>query len=199
VISDSKSGNYFRRSGNLSNLDRAYTVKKKEQNKIAVEIGRKGDIAPENLVGKSTFMQVADAQNAQEAIWLRRDVSTPLKAEAFSQNNYNFQVIIDYDFANKNYEDSLAGERYEKKLCNLSQTLNADFFTIGREELGGSLRPPTRFRHFYSIGARTVSVATDDPVRELLLEPWNHSGFMLAPMIVGYPDVYLIRYKGGKS
>ena len=67
---------------------------------------------------------------------------------------------------------------------------------IGRLEMGQNLQPPNKFRHFYSLGARSMVLSTDDPARELLFEPWSHSGFMLAPILVGYPDIYLRGYGG---
>ena len=39
-------------------------------------------------------------------------------------------------------------------------------------------------------GIRTLAVAPDDEVREQLHSPWRESGFVLAPMVLGYGMAY---------
>ncbi|MFC6519807.1 hypothetical protein ACFQAT_08475 [Undibacterium arcticum] len=49
---------------------------------------------------------------------------------------------------------------------------------------------PNEIRYLKSFGARTLAVAPDDPIREMLHAPWRDSGFMLAPLVLGYGMVY---------
>ena len=195
VISDTKSGGHFRRSGNMNNSKRAYTIKNTKTKQCAIEIGRKGDVRAEGLVGNRNFENEAEAILSQKAMWNRREVSTPLQANASKATNYIYQVSIDYQYTDSRYQDMLADKRYEEKLFCLDQSINSDLFLAGKI-MGQKLKPPSKFRHFYSLGARSMVLSTDDPTRDLLFEPWSHSGFMLAPILVGYPDIYLRSYGG---
>ena len=195
VISDTKSGGHFRRSGNMNNSKRAYTIKNTKTKQCAIEIGRKGDVRAEGLVGNRNFENEAEAILSQKAMWNRREVSTPLQANASKATNYIYQVSIDYQYTDSRYQDMLADKRYEEKLFCLDQSINSDLFLAGKI-MGQKLKPPSKFRHFYSLGARSMALSTDDPTRDLLFEPWSNSGFMLAPILVGYPDIYLRSYGG---
>ena len=195
VISDTKSGGHFRRSGNMNNSKRAYTIKNTKTKQCAIEIGRKGDVRAEGLVGNRNFENEAEAILSQKAMWNRREVSTPLQANASKATNYIYQVSIDYQYTDSRYQDMLADKRYEEKLFCLDQSINSDLFLAGKI-MGQKLKPPSKFRHFYSLGARSMVLSTDDPTRDLLFEPWSNSGFMLAPILVGYPDIYLRSYGG---
>lgn len=191
VISDTSTG--YRKTGNVGFLRRAYSIKPTRENQVAIEIGRKEDVTAEQLVGLRTFIDKAAAWEAQEALWVRRDSPTPLKGESFKETNYVYHVSLDYNFTNVHYEDSHKEYKYERKLFDLAKQFNSDIFDVGKI-IGANLRPPQRFSKFYSIGSRTLAVATDDPARELLHEPWKESGFMLAPMLIGFPDIYLKKY-----
>jgi len=195
VISDTKSGGHFRRSGNMNNSKRAYTIKNTKTKQCAIELGRKGDVVAEGLAGSRNFENEADVILAQKALWNRREVSTPLQANASKATNYMYQVSIDYQYTDSRYQDLLADRRFENKLFYLNQSINSDIFLAGKI-MGQKLKPPNKFRHFYSLGARSMVLSTDDPTRDLLFEPWSHSGFMLAPILVGYPDIYLRSYGG---
>jgi hypothetical protein len=195
VISDSKSGGHFRRSGNMNNSRRAYTIKNSKTKQCAIELGRKGDVKAEGLAGNRYFEYEAEVMLAQKALWNRREFSTPLQANASKETNYTFQVSIDYQYTDPRYTDSLSKQKFQDKLFSLDQSINSDLFLAGKI-MGQNLKPPNKFRHFYSLGARSMVLSTDDPARELLFEPWSHSGFMLAPILVGYPDIYLRGYGG---
>lgn len=198
VISDTKSGGHFRRSGNMNQSKRSYTIKNTKTRQFAIELGRKGDVKAEGLVGNRFFENEAEVMLAQKALWRRRNISTPLQANSAKETNYTFQVSIDYQYTDPRYADSLTKHKFESKLFSLDQSINSDMFLAGKI-MGQNLKPPNKFRHFYSLGARSMVLSTDDPARELLFEPWSQSGFLLAPILVGYPDIYLRGYGGPKS
>ena len=198
VISDTKSGGHFRRSGNMKQSKRSYTIKNTKTRQCAIELGRKGDVKAEGLVGNRFFENEAEVMLAQKALWRRRNISTPLQANSAKETNYTFQVSIDYQYTDPRYADSLTKHKFESKLFSLDQSINSDMFLAGKI-MGQNLKPPNKFRHFYSLGARSMVLSTDDPARELLFEPWSQSGFLLAPILVGYPDIYLRGYGGPKS
>ena len=193
VISDKKSSAHFRRSGNKNQSKRACTIKDTKNRQCAIELGRKGDVRAEGLVGSRYFESEAEVMLAQKELWRRRKVSTPLRANALKDTNFTFQVSIDYQYTDSRYSDLLAEHKFEDILFFLDQSINSDMSLAGEIMMGQKLKPPDKFRYFYSLGARSMALSADDPARELLFEPWSHSGFMLAPILVGYPDIYLRR------
>jgi len=76
----------------------------------------------------------------------------------------------------------------------LNKSVNSDIFFIGKWKMNQRLKPPSQMKYFYSLGTRSLVLSTDNPARDLLLEPWSSTGFMLAPILVGYPDIYLEKY-----
>lgn len=195
VISDTKGGRHFKRSGNMNKSKRAFTIKDANAKKCALEIGRKGDISAEGLAGSGNFDSEGEVMLAQKALWNRRQSSIPLQANASKDKNFTFEVSIDYAYADPRYKDSHTSQKFTDKLFCLNQSVNSDLFLAGKI-MGQKVKPPSKFRHFYSLGARSLVLSSDDPARELLFEPWSQSGFMLAPILVGYPDIYLQSYGG---
>jgi hypothetical protein len=55
----------------------------------------------------------------------------------------------------------------------------------------GDLRPPDEIKNLRLIGLRTCAVGEDPAVLGNLREPFASSGFWLAPMIVGFPSIFL--------
>ncbi|MEN9678365.1 MAG: hypothetical protein RIS76_4261 [Verrucomicrobiota bacterium] len=53
------------------------------------------------------------------------------------------------------------------------------------------LRPPDDIKHLRLIGLRTCAVGDDPALLANLREPFASSGFWLAPMIVGFPSIFL--------
>jgi hypothetical protein len=56
----------------------------------------------------------------------------------------------------------------------------------------GELRPPDEIPNLRLIGLRTCAVADDPVMLGNLSEPFASSGFWLAPMIVGFPSIFLV-------
>lgn len=194
TISDTKTIMQFKRSGALASNNRAYMFKNESHLRISAELGINGDIDAEGLVGKRYFSDMSGAVLAQKELWNNRNKSIPLKAEAQSNLGFSYRVSVDYsEFKNANM-NSDKPTSYKSELFYFSNALNRDLFIVGKMLNRGRLRPPLDFRYFYSMGTRTVAMASDDPMREDLNDPWRSSGFMLAPIIMGFPDFYLKRY-----
>jgi hypothetical protein len=62
----------------------------------------------------------------------------------------------------------------------------------------GDLRPPDEIPDLRLIGLRTCAVSDDPVTLGHLREPFASSGFWLAPMIVGFPSIFL-RFKKSRS
>jgi hypothetical protein len=199
IISDVKSMAHFRKLVTHYRSQRAFTIKDAKENKVAVEIGMKGDLNAEGLVGQNFFNDKASAILAQKALWNRRELTVPFAGISTKESNWHYAVSIDYLFSDERYSDPLKEKRFEDPIFYLNQNLNKDLFWLGRDYLKRKLKPPQKFRYLYSLGCRTIALSSSDAERDLLHEPWRSSGFVLAPILVGYPDVYLRGYRGGFS
>lgn len=194
IISAESGKSFFRRGGTLYRNERAFSIKKLSGNpKVAIEVGKKEDITAEGLVGTSFFSGQDEAILAQKALWRRRHLVVPLQARLYKGESWTYSASIDYRYSDERYTDSLKDRRFESVLFYFADVLNRDIWMIGNNFMGEgkSFRPPNSFRYFFSMGARSMVLSSDNPLRDRLNEPWSRSGFLLAPLIVGYPDLYL--------
>lgn len=196
VVSDIKSIAHFNKMITHYKSQRSFAIKEYGEKKIAVELGKDGDVFAEGLTGTKFFKDESEAIFAQKAIWDRREIAVPLVAESLSSSDWFYQVSLDYSYSDERYDDVLKDRKFNGKVFFLSQNVNQDLFWVGKEIFRQKLRPPSKIKHFYSMGARTHAVASSDAAREVLHEPWRSSGLMLAPMVLGYPVVYLKGYRG---
>ena len=60
-------------------------------------------------------------------------------------------------------------------------------------------KPPEKILHLRLLGARTVVLAPDAPELSLLHEPWASTGFVLAPLVIGYTKVWFRPYAKYRS
>jgi hypothetical protein len=58
------------------------------------------------------------------------------------------------------------------------------------EHFKTKVRTPWRIDRLHLFAVRTVAIADDDPVRRTLHEPFRSSGFLLAPVVIGYPVAF---------
>jgi hypothetical protein len=160
---------------------RAYTPypwnRGRKEARACVEIGRDRDIDAEGLVGKRFFADEKSAKQAQAHIMAI--AGGIRKAVAKSSTR-----ALDYRYAITFEEES------DQVLCYLAPRLNRDLFEIAKVVDGlvhlNRKKPPTGFKHLRLFGVRTLAFGPDDPVRETLHRPWRDSGFMLAPLVIGY-------------
>lgn len=158
-------------SSTLRVSGRAYTRCANPPWAAQVEIGRAGDLDAEGLVGRKAFVEPLAAARAQRLVaTLRHGIHG----------------------ANANRGDKDAGYAYRVSLAShpsecivvLSDVVNRDLFYIARNMR--KRYPPRGVPGLRTLGLRTVAVSPDDPVCSALHPPWSESGFMLAPILLGY-------------
>ena len=146
--------------------------------RACVEIGRSDDIDAVGLVGRSLYHDAKIAERAQTGVARLTGRMGGAAAQLGPKS-------VDY-----RYELSLNDER----LCFLQRNIGNDMFEIAKEVDGivrkGCTNPPRELRYLRNFGTRTITVSPDDSVREALHSPWRESGFMIAPMVLGYGMVY---------
>jgi hypothetical protein len=151
-----------RQSGNIDGR----TWKRLLGDKLLIEIGRSGDIDAEGLVGISAFSG-EEAHNAQSFISGNPFVQK-LFASAKKDLRWNMELLTEG----------------QQRIAVLSDKVRTDLREIA--SVTKRWPQPGHLAHIRSIGLRTLVIRPDDPVLERLNEPWRSSGFMLAPMLVGF-------------
>ncbi len=158
-------------SSRLGSSGRAYTRCANPPWAAEVEIGRAGDIGAEGLAGRRFFASMESAKQAQASIaGLRRGVHAATAHALGPEMDYAYLVAL----------RSSPGA----PLLALNGTVNRDLIYIARKLR--KRRPPREIRELRTLGVRTLAVSPDDPVCATLHRPWSDSGFMLAPLLIGY-------------
>jgi hypothetical protein len=177
---------YGRGAGRIEPSGRVYRIiGSKAGPRVQVEIGRDGDIHAEGIAGRRYFKEAADVKKAQT--FLRNAHQKILPADAFSDQAAEFAFL-------------LTPEGSDQAVAVLSNSLNSDLFKIGRvvqeKHGGGKRKPPDFIRHLRVIGIRTIVLAPDAAEAERLHSPWNETGILLAPIVLGFTTTYLPTMKG---
>jgi hypothetical protein len=157
-------------SSTLRSSGRAYTRCANPPWAAQVEIGREGDLSAESLVGRKAFEPLAAIRAQRLVATLRQGIHRANAIRGDKDAGYAYRV-------------SLVSHPSEH-ILHLNDAVNRDLFYIAR-----NMRrryPPTRIPGLRTLGLRTVAVSPDDPVCSELHPPWSESGFMLAPILLGY-------------
>ncbi len=167
-------------AGRVEASGRAYCLHtSNDQPRAQFEIGHDNDVVAENLAGRRFFASSAAVGVAQTRIRSFADESVSLVAESDRDAGFVYRLKED-------------GQG--QCLAVLSQSVNADLFTVGnaiQAKLGGGRRrPPDTIRHLHVRGVRTIVLPPDAPEAETLHEPWRSSGILLAPLILGYSTAF---------
>lgn len=162
-------------SRRLDGSGRAFTLRTyRGYNSAAVEIGRHGDIDAPGLTGRQFFSSCDDVEWAQDKIYgLEGRVSEEIVAMNDRNRDYRYGIHLE--------------ERLDP-VCFLTKKLNNDMFRIA--EKMNRRYPGSKISHLRAFGARSLVLKPDDPIKETLHAPWCDSGFMLAPLVIGYSSVY---------
>ena len=158
-------------SSTLRASGRAYTRCANPPWAAQVEIGRAGDLDAESLVGRKAFAEPLAAVRAQRLVATLRNGIHNANANRGDK---------DADFA---YRVSLASHPSEY-IVVLNDVVNRDLFYIAKQMR--RRYPPRGIPGLRTLGLRTVAVSPDDPVCSALHPPWSESGFLLAPLLLGY-------------
>ena len=150
----------------------------------AVEIGRVGDIDPEGLVGRALHSTPEEAEERQSRIAsLEGSIHTAVGETEHLGTGWRYGVQSEC------WPD--------EALCYLNNRVDNDLFGIARAIDAVMhrhyLRPPTRLIDLRTFGTRTLVMRPDDPDKDSLHSPWRDSGFMLAPLVLGYGMSYFRR------
>jgi hypothetical protein len=163
---------------------RAWRSPAGKERTLIVEFGRDGDLSASGLAGLRAFPKRADAETAQQRCvsYIKQPV---LGAVAISD-------------AKSEYAYRLYDPQTEKCVAVFSERLNNDLWQLSNEAASKvgqkNAKPPEKIPHLRFLGARSIVLPPDSPESELLHEPWASSGFMMAPVVLGFSKVWFRPY-----
>lgn len=165
-----------------SRYDKRRTYKKPRNgnNRRLIEIGLNGDI---DLTSIADGRLGSDHEHLQS--WLWQNATSRVELEA----RYNPDLQSNVLFA---VEDNLAigllGSIFNRDLWGIAKA-------VGKKDGAGNLKPGATIKNIRMVGATTVAIP--EAQRDQLEPPWRHSGFMLAPVITGFPMVFFNKWNKG--
>jgi len=162
-------------SSSLDNSGRTFSKIFYQKNQSRVEIGRIGDISADGLVGCSFF-------NTYKAALKSQNIIKTLNENIFEFNGQIGGVSVDHRY--EIFSDMLPNT----PLFFLSKNVNNDMFEIAK--ILNKRFPPKKLGSLRTLGTRTLVISSSDPIRERLHSPWRDSGFMLAPLLVGFDTLF---------
>lgn len=143
---------------------------------IHFEVGRAQDIDAEGLTGKNCFASYDSAKRAQSRIHALCKETTWAESHLKALPTKNQLAIFSERFG-------------DEPIAFLSDRVKYDLRKVTRD---------LRLRHHSTdlkglriLGCRTLAISEQSDVRHSLHSPWCDSGFMLAPLLTGYPVVRL--------
>jgi hypothetical protein len=162
-------------AGKTTKNDR--TWRKTMRGGIQIQVGLERDILAEGLCGRRHWATPDAARSIQERLRLLSDY--PARAHA------------NYDLHRQSYV--LQDEVTRAPLGILAPHLEFDMREIARSAGSGrGFRRPDQIWHLYVVGVRSLVLPPDSPEAATLHAPWGSSGFMLAPVILGFPTTNLV-------
>jgi hypothetical protein len=140
--------------------------------RIQVEIGRVHDLEADGLVGTHAFPDPNDALQSQQG-WIDKPFRIGLCARKEASLAWRFAL----------------SDKTNLRLALLGVSVDEDLSLIARQTK--TWPPPNFLPHVRSVGLRSVVVAPDSPLLDKLHEPWRSSGFMVAPLLLGFCPAYI--------
>jgi hypothetical protein len=146
--------------------------------RVQIEVGRSDDLDAAGLVGRRAFPAPADAE-ATQLRWLQSPIAQSLHARS--------DRALDWEF--------VVEDKARQRVALLSRKFKWDLLEMARQ--CDRFPPPGFVPHLRSNGARTLVARPDDPQLEMLHEPWRSSGFLLAPLLIGFSPASFRGSSGG--
>ena len=139
-----------------------------------VEIGRDGDLDPVSPVTRSLQRDADECQRMQQ--WLAERAAAAVNVEGFciGGGDWDYRICVDPT----------------RRIGRLTPQVNTDLFEVASLQKRIRVKPPETLKHLWCAGASTVCLHPDSPRLAELHEPHSRSGFLLAPVVRGFPTVY---------
>lgn len=163
----------------------------RDRKSACVEIGRIGDIRADGLVGMEFFSTKDEATRAQSQIESMMDCITLLRADSVTDAPKGSALYYIYGVRISGIQNATLET---KPSFYLSKQVNDELWKVANNLNFASCKPAGHLR-FHSLGVRSMALAADDEIRDKLHSPWRESGFLLAPVAVGYSQCFFSYYR----
>ena len=140
---------------------------------VNVEVGRTKDINADDLTGLDIFESNKDAFKAQDTIEIMGATGEYLQVHA------------------KRFKSERKFEVRLRSNPEILFTISSDF-VYDLRDIVRELRAKTHswtLNGLQIVGTRTLVLRPDDPRLQKLHKPWNESGFMMSPLLIGFADI----------
>ena len=168
---------------------RVFSRNRKWRSAAMIEFGLDGDLYAEVQASRHLFDFGAALRDSQDT--LRNLIGGQASVVAKLKDG------TDLDGNGTQYLYKLELEGTDTVLGYLSERVNIDLFQVGAQLKAGPLKPPDEIEHLYVVDVRSLVFSADDNAVNAFREPYCDSGIMLAPVIIGFPTVFLQRYRKG--
>jgi hypothetical protein len=159
---------------------RTYKRPRKWKNARLIEVGLESDI---------DIVSIADGRlgerHSELQAWLWGHATSRVDLESRFDGSLNANVLFAVD---EDIPIAILGNRFVRDLWGIAEL-------VGQKNSTGKQKPASTIKNIRMIGAATVAIPESQ--REQLAAPWRHSGFMLAPVITGFPMVFFNNWKKG--
>jgi hypothetical protein len=147
----------------------------KVRGRVQVQFGTTRDIGFDGLASAASFSTADHVHAVQDVLRNLHGGPRRVSAESMSELDWVYRMRL--------HEEG-------RDLGFMSPVVNYDLFEIRREMRGAARAPLPRYiNNLYTFGARTMVLPPDSPEAGALHEPWGRSGFLLAPLVVGFSVV----------
>ena len=140
---------------------------------VHIEVGKNGDILPTGMAGRE-FMSAREATDAQKL--LTRTMNAHQIGSLFYEKNL---VSGSYHWVLR------CGLAPDSNLACMSRDFLWDLKSVPKSY--GYKGHSVKLDDVSILGARTMALAPQDPLRKELLVPFNRTGIFLAPVIAAFP------------
>lgn len=151
---------------------RTYRKPRKYKDARLIEVGLKGDVDFTSLGDDRLHIDHEELQT-----WLWNNSMSSVKLT--SQYNKDLKANILLIEGHQTLPLAILSKQFSKDIWGIAKQISTD---------KSKLIPSSEIRNIRMVGATTVVIPESE--REQLRSPWCHSGFILAPIITGFPMVF---------
>jgi hypothetical protein len=158
----------------LPSSRRGFRRPRNNRTSLQIEIGLRGDIDYDSMISEESGLSVDDVVGIQEFLWEQR---ARLRSVYSTYEKPENELWCEH-----NDTDHWIG--------NLSTDLQKELYLLAEKitEINGTrMNPPQKIPFLWMTGATTRIIPPE--VRDTACSPYRESGFMLAPVVTGFPTV----------
>lgn len=152
---------------------RTYKKPRKWKNARLIEMGLTGDIDTVSIADG----RLGDEHEALQ-LWLWEHATSQVELATRFDHGLKSNVLWS---VNDDVIIAVLSKRFDKDIWGIAEV-------VSKKNGGKKHKPASTIKCIRMVGATTIAIPESQ--RENIAPPWRHSGFMLAPVITGFPMVF---------